>query len=286
MKRLSHMMAAGAIFGSMACWAVPQALAADNPPSQRTEDRAQQAPLTLPPGFQQKDLNEGRDIQSELATVTNDALTKDHFDNFLNNLVDQDRNRLKNDKKPDVADLNGKINVIQKFWHDKYGHDFDIKGSKDIYSGVVAIVTGEVTDSAQAVMNWPMDPKTGQPMKKSEDAVAASAHETGKVFGGEVKLDKGRNVAAVRFAASHGLPSVTASMIHELPDQWRFDIPNSRTGDQIYNDLLNHLNFIAIHSSHWPSDEADAYRMVTHRVLLALYGVDAKMQSGGDRVRD
>jgi hypothetical protein len=63
-----------------------------------------------------------------------------------------------------------------------------------------------------------------------------------------------------------------------LPAQWRFDIPKDRTGQQIHNDLLNQLNFIATHSEDWPSDVNDSYRMVAHRVLLSLYGVDANMR--------
>jgi len=184
-----------------------------------------------------------------------------------------------------MADLNGKIKVIHQFWKDKYKHDFNIKKRDELGTGVMAVM-GEVVDPARAVMSWPVDPRTGQPMQKSKEAIAASSHEAGKNFGGRVNLEKGRNVALVRFPESHGLPAITASMIHEMPAQWRFDIPNDRTGDQIYNDLLNQLNFIATHSNEWPSDEKDAYAMTTHRVLLALYGVDAQMKAPGDRRRD
>ena len=94
-----------------------------------------------------------------------------------------------------------------------------------------------------------------------------------------MNLDKGRDVAIARFAASHDLPELTLSMVHELPAQWRFDIPKDRNGDQIHNDLLNQLNFIATHSENWPSDINEGYRMVAHRVLMALYGVDANMKA-------
>ena len=231
-------------------------------------------PLALPPGFTEKKFTDSG-IRSELATVTQDAVTVDKYGSFINDLVDEDRTRLQGEKKRDVADLNGKINVIRKFWKDKYGKDFD--PDKGAFSGV-AIVTGEVSDVAQAVPNWPLDARTGRPIAQPGEAVTARAAEAGKTGGGRVNLDKGRDVAVARIGASHGLPEVTLSMVHELPAQWRFDIPKERTGDQIHNDLLNQLNFIATHSENWPSDVNDGYRMVAHRVLMALYGVDANMK--------
>jgi hypothetical protein len=283
MNKIWNIAAASALVGFIGYLSIPNARGADER-KDRQEQRQANLPLTLPQGFKQKDTSENKAIASELATVTDDALSENHFDNFLNNLVDEDRTRLKPEKRRDMTDLNGKIKVIHQFWKDKYGHDFNIKKRDELGTGVM-VVMGEVADPARAVMNWPVDPRTGQAMQKSKEAIAASSHEAGKNFGGRVNLDKGRNVALVRDPESHGLPAVTASLIHEMPAQWRFDIPNDRTGDQIYNDLLNQLNSIATHSAEWPSDEKDAYAMTTHHVLLALYGVDANMRAPGDRQR-
>jgi len=233
-------------------------------------------PLALPPGFTEKKMSDSG-IRSEFATATQDALTVGKYGSFINDTVDEDRTRLQSEQKRDVADLNGKINVIRKFWKDKYGKDFD--ADKAAFTPqAVAVATGEVSDVAQAVPNWPLDARTGRPTQQTGQAITARAAEAGKTGGGTVNLDKGRDVAVARIAASHDLPELTLSMVHELPAQWRFDIPKDRTGDQIHNDLLNELNFIATHSENWPSDVNDGYRMVAHRVLMALYGVDAKMQ--------
>jgi hypothetical protein len=255
---------------------VSRAMADDGNASDRSQASNASVPLALPSGFSEKKFNDSG-IRSEFATVTQDALTTDHYSSFINDLVDEDRTRLQDDKKRDVADINGTINVIRKFWKDKYGKDFSIDRSA-FTPEAVAIVTGEVSDVAQAVQNWPLDARTGRPMQPSGEAVTARAAEAGKTGGGRVNLDKGRDVAIARFAASHNLPEITVSMVHELPAQWRFDIPKDRTGQQIHNDLLNQLNFIATHSEDWPSDVNDSYRMVAHRVLLSLYGVDANMR--------
>ena len=286
MKRAICIAAGSVLVGSLS-WTGMRAMAADehrdrNEQRERTEQREANRPLAFPPGFEQKDTKDNKAAASEIATLTDDALTPNHFDNFINNFVNKDRYRLRDDKNRDVADLNGKINVIRKFWHDKYGHDFDISKSDLVY-GPVEMIRGEVRDPTQAVMNWPLNPRNGQPDRKSEQAIAAAEHENGKLLGGREKLDKGRNVAVVRFEMSHGLPAVTASMVHEMPAQWRFDIPGERNGQQIYNDLLNQLNFVATHSHEWPNDEKEAYQMVAHRVLAAAYGVDASMQAPADR---
>ena len=87
------------------------------------------------------------------------------------------------------------------------------------------------------------------------------------------------SIALVQYPMSHGLPAVTVSMIHQLPDNWRIDVPDDRTGDQIYNDLLTHLTWLGDHKDQWPGDVNDGYRMFSHHVVSALYGVP--MPQGG-----
>ncbi|HET6250975.1 MAG TPA: hypothetical protein VFE47_25020 [Tepidisphaeraceae bacterium] len=233
-------------------------------------------PLAFPAGFEAKQMNKAENVQEAMASATQNALTSGDFGDFIGDLVDQDRTRIGKYKSSskDQGELQGKINVIAKEWKAKYGHDFDIKKEKGLFqTPVVYIMTGEVSDSAQAAANWPLDPATGAAPRKSTEAVTAAAHEAGKLFGGKTDLDKGRNVALVRVDPSHGLPALTLSVIHELPNSWRFDIPNTRSGEQIYDDLVNQLDDVAKTSAQWPKTEADAYQLVAHRVLMAMYGV-------------
>jgi len=241
-------------------------------------------PLAWPAGFTMKDAKD-TGVRNELATLANNALTMNHFDNFIGNLVDEDRKRIGDYKDKKFTDLDGKINVIRKFWNDKYGKDFDVTAEKSLSGPFAAVIMGEVSDTRQAVANWPVDPKTGKPVEKSGEAIEAGAREANKPFGGEKNLDKGRDVALVRIMESHGLPGVTASMIHEGIDNWRFDIPNTRTGQQIHDALLMQLSHVADHSKDWPADANEGYRMVTHRVLCAIYGVNPA-DTGGDRATE
>src|SRR5262245_40930935 len=50
--------------------------------------------ISLPAGFQIKDLNEQNDIKGTLASVTEHALTKDQFNDLCDDLVKQDKDRI------------------------------------------------------------------------------------------------------------------------------------------------------------------------------------------------
>src|SRR5690349_16991228 len=53
------------------------------------------ADLAFPAGFKMKaEMDEAGDIRSELANLAEDAAQTGHFDNFVGNFVDQDRNRV------------------------------------------------------------------------------------------------------------------------------------------------------------------------------------------------
>ena len=68
------------------------------------------------------------------------------------------------------------------------------------------------------------------------------------------------------------LAPITVSLVHELPDQWRIDLPNNVSGQMLHDHLLTALTDIGEHSDKWPANEQDAYRCYTHRVLMAAYG--------------
>lgn len=247
--------------------------------------------VELPPGFQTKDLKEAKDIKGELATLTEDALKKNHFDNLINNFVDQDRSRMKDIKNIKVDDLNDKIDKIRQAWKTKYQKDFDIHRSERdmVYNDQVKIVQGEVTDTDQAVKNWPVPATAEMAAKPDRDQGHAEVASAKKVFGGDVNLDKGRNVALVKIPSSHNMPGITLSLIHELPDQWRVDVPNNISGQQIHDNLLNRLTYVSEHLDKLPDNIDDGYRMMTHCVASAILNVDMNMKGGdrsGDRATD
>ncbi len=277
MQRKFTLFVAAAMASGIAGWSYAEDAVTPDRNMDHMKMKAMDKVPSLPAGFVQKNLNEEKDIRSELGTLAEDAMTKSDLDGVLNNLVDQDRDRTKKRDDKDTTKLDGRIAQLQKAWKDKYGAEFDIDAEK-AYTGMFAqIIQGEVSDPAVAVKNWPLaacDMKGMNPKMMQRDTDGETKKEEAKeMFGGDVNLDKGRNVALVHVAASHGLPALTVSMIHELPDQWRIDVPNDRTGEKIYQDLLTHLTYLGENPDKWPADVQDGYRAVTHHVLMALYGV-------------
>jgi hypothetical protein len=129
--------------------------------------------------------------------------------------------------------------------------------------------------------------KTGAAIDKAGDKLAQGADKAGEGLQELGKpsdkpkdrnLDKGRNVAIVNFPASHGAQPLTVSMIHELPDNWKIDVPDNvaRDPNQLYNHLLTHLTALNEMKDKWPDDVNEGYRMVSHHVLMAVYGIPHK----------
>ena len=249
--------------------------------AQRTSARESEnkAP-EFPAGFQLKDVGDLNDIRGELGNVANKAVTKDDFGSLLSELTAQDKDRMKDYKQQDFKTLDGVIDQFRKDWQAKYGHDFNIKDQTQVYGDQFKIIQGVVTDPAVALANWPVQSTAKSEARTGTDqARLAGSEQNREGAANDAKLDKGREVAMVRIPASHGLPAVTASMIHEKPDHWRFDIPNNINSQEIHTQLQNHLTYLDQHKDMWPADENDAYRDVTHHVVAALYNVNAP-QSG------
>jgi len=221
----------------------------------------------LPAGATAKVLNDQKDELGVLAKATNAALSKNGFDNFVARLSSPDYKRVKDfANHQDVTEINGRIDQINRNWKTKYGEDFD--AAKTVYEGFVMVKEGEITNPGEFAKNWPV---AQAPVMTADGpkTVAANTPETVKY------LDQGRNVAVVAFPMSHGMPGFNISMVHEAVDDWRIDVPDDVSGQQIYNNLKTALTSFGDNVAAWPADKIDAYRDLGHRVLLSAYGVGA-----------
>jgi hypothetical protein len=202
-------------------------------------------------------------IYTMLGQVTNASLTKGGFNDLVERFNDADRNRIgpwikdKNNKeKLDVLD--GRIAQFQKDWKAKYGENFKIRKDDVVFGNpMFTVAQGEVGKDAQLAGERVPAPDQSKP-----------------VTGGDRNLEKGRNIAYVTVAASHSLPELKVPLIHELPDVWKIDVPDSVTGQKLYDNLLKHLTMANEHKDQWPSDVNDAYRAISHHVLMAVLDVD------------
>jgi hypothetical protein len=248
----------------------------------------------LPAGIQKATKDDSEDIRQALADTTEAVLSKS-FHKVRNKLVDADRNRLK-DLNDNDATFAGRIEQFRKDWKAKYGKGFDIEHKLAFgpdFKGFT-IVQGEIANPA-LLSNWPVDNAkaksgAGASLKagdvKLEGQLTAGApatadgrrDETNKPGNkpGDRNLEKGRNVAIVTFPAEAGMPEITASLIHELPDQWRFDIPDNIDSMKFYQNLLAHITAFDEMKDQWPTDANAASRLLAHHVVEALYDIPAK----------
>jgi len=263
--------------------AVVQAQQAQRATDREERNVAQQP--SLPDGFQMKDLKQIDNIRGRLADVTNYALTKDDFGKVVDQLAVFNRDQMKNWRDQDYKTLDGEIDQINKNWKSKYGHEF--KAKADMFDDRFMIVQGVVTDPNVAAMNFPV-------RARGHEAQLAGGHEQGKVDNAERKgenrleregsqvehvtaqdLKDSKNIATLHFPDSHGLPGVTSSLIEEgTIGKWHFAVPKSLTAQQLHQALQNQLSYVGRDVNQWPANETDAYHMVAHRVLLALYNID------------
>jgi hypothetical protein len=189
-------------------------------------------------------------IRDVLAQVAEASLTKGGLDDLVERLVDQDRNRIGQTLQKDNADLDGRIDQFRKDWQAKYGQDFDIKNEEQAFpNNTFAIAQGEIGRAAAGA-----DVKVDSP-----DAPAADANRN----------DAGRNIASLR-VASQGMPALNVPMVHEAPDLWKIDVPNTLTAEKLKANVLAHLTAANEMKDQWPADVNQAYAAVTHHILMAL----------------
>jgi len=271
-KRLTLLAAASVAVGGLLLLTRPAAFADDQ------KRVVAQPESLLPAGVDKAKHDDSKDIRHTLARVTNDALTKDNLQSLVSEFVDADRNRIgkffKDNKDPQLA---GRIDQFIKDWNAKYNQKFDLPYlvAFENFQGFT-IAQGEISNPA-LLSNWPVDNPKATAGGQSKDAKAEGRLDTNNRPGnrpGDRNLEKGRNVAVVYFPPSHHAPELNVSLIHELPDHWRVDVPDNIDGQMIYNQLLNHFTRMDEHKDQWPSDVNDAYRMVCHHVFMAIYNID------------
>lgn len=173
------------------------------------------------------------------------------------------------------------LTQFSQAWKSKYNDTFSIKNEDQVFGKeYFNIKTGEISDGNALSSQWPLKASARAGSMSGAGAVGAAgaAGAASPVAGDNAskELENGRNVAVVTLPAEGTLPELTVSMIHEMPDSWKIDIPDNIDKAQIQSSLSQHINQISQMSSQWPADQQQAQRIVTRHILMALYNVSSQ----------
>jgi len=213
--------------------------------------------------------------------VTEAALTKDGLNDVVERFVDADRNRIgKGDLKSGNDALNNLVASIRADWKAKYNSDFDIHEEDKVFSPqFMTATTGEIGKNAAGQdvnLNVDKNLKPGQSTdvkvdvdhKSGVDSPTSPAADTNR-------NDPGRNIGTVSIPASHGAPALTVPLIHEATG-WKIDVPDTLDAAKLRTNLIAHLSEVQNMKDQWPADVNEAYRAVSHHVLMAVMDKPAK----------
>ncbi len=68
------------------------------------------------------------------------------------------------------------------------------------------------------------------------------------------------------------MPDLRIPMIHEAPDAWKIDVPDSVDGPKLKANVMKHLTAVAGDKAKWPAEKTQAYQLVSHHMLAAVLG--------------
>ncbi len=234
----------------------------------KTSDAAQRTADKVNSDVNSKDqAKDAKDIRETLKDVTEAAVKKGTFDDLTERLAAPDRQRIGKFADQKFDDLDGRADEFLKDWKAKYNEDFDIDKAEDIYNDqMVSISTinpGEARTAGEKIKEGAKD--AGEAIKDTaKSAVGKESAEDA------AKKDADRPTATATIAASHGLPEVKLNLVSEYPNKWKLDLPDSIDGQKLKDSVLKHLTMVDEDKANWPADKADAYRMVSHHMLLAV----------------
>jgi hypothetical protein len=189
-------------------------------------------------------------IRDVLASATEAALTENGLNDVTERLVDADRNRIGDAIGKEFDDYNALVKQFRADWKAKYGQEFDIEKEEAVYPDtLVSVRQGEIGKEAPS------------------GAEIVTGDKPGDV---DANREAGRNVASIQFAESHGMAALSVPLIHELPDAWRIDVPDTIDAGKLKSNMMAHLKAAHDMKDQWPADVNQAYAAVTHHVLEAL----------------
>lgn len=220
--------------------------------------------ITLPQGLSTRNVDREtvESITGVLATVTEAAIQPGGIATIVYHLSEEDRERLEWEMDFDrVTETETSLTrAFKEIWANQYGGDFEIAEQQRLLDRrALEVAEGDIFAS------WPMDPVPQFQATPSGEVLVRTR---------ELSLQRGKRVAVAVLPAEEGASEVLVSFVREYPNRWKIDIPDDVTAQQLRDNLQNLVSSMVADLDYWPDRERDAYRMLTRRVVLALYDAD------------
>lgn len=207
------------------------------------------------------DAKTANDIRQRLASVINNSVSHNGFDDLLGSLAKNNRDRIAENRFKDYDKLNGAIDKFRNEFRSVYGQDFDLKSA---LLDNVKIYEGQDKDHASARFGMLLRADLGRNFK--EDLKASDVKGDLPPYG--LTGDEKRAARDVH-AGNMGLH--TLHLVNEgvIGNGWRIEL-NNPTAEGLSASLIKHLDQLSSMKASWPKDINDAYRLVSGHMLQAL----------------
>ncbi|HEV7300102.1 MAG TPA: hypothetical protein VGN72_12105 [Tepidisphaeraceae bacterium] len=215
---------------------------------------------------------DAEDIKGVIADATEAFVKQGTFDDLVERLVDADRNRIGRDgyAEQDHADLQQASEAFLATWKEKYNTDFDIEDQKMVFNDqqfrVLQSEIGENAQTAGGAIDVDANANNDRATVNVDNNTGVDA--PGNKAADTNRNDPGRNIATV--TVNNKMGNLQVPMIHEMPDAWKIDVPDSVDGPKLKQNIIAHLNAAVAMKDQWPADANQAYANLSTHMLQAL----------------
>ena len=215
---------------------------------------------------------DAEDIKGVIADATEAFVKKGTFDDLVERFVDADRNRIGRDgfAEQDHADLNQASDAFMAAWKEKYNADFNIEDQKLVLNDqefrVLQSEIGEGAQPAGGAIDVDANANDGKATVNVENNTGVDRPDNKAADTN--RNDPGRNIATV--TVNNAMGGLQVPMIHEMPDAWKIDVPDSVDGPKLKQNIIEHLNAAVAMKDQWPADPQQAYANLSTHMLKAL----------------
>jgi hypothetical protein len=203
-------------------------------------------------------------IDSVVASATDYALSPGHMDHLVSLLDQSSRNRIRSSSifsENSGKQLDAQIEQVSTLWKQKYGHAFSTRTeSRDIGTSFASLQIGTVGKNANlAAEVRSAAGNSAMPIQSKTNQTTAS-----------LRMRRDESIALADIKSADGLSDLRVPLACKNGGSWRILAPSTLTAEKLRANLSAEFASLTATHAQWPASETEAYRLVTHRVLMAL----------------